>query len=223
MTPTESRALAIAAAVLVLASAARAVALRQAPEPVLPADSAASVTPLLLESRRQAAAEERRARPLAPGERIDPNRAPAEELDRIPGVGPALARAIVEERSRGGAFRRPEDLDRVPGIGPKSLARLTPYLEFDRRRVAEPGPLPLAPGSVLLPRAAVSAARPLDLNHASAAELATLPGIGPAKAARILEARRARSGFRSLDDLLAVPGIGPATVERLRARVVLRR
>jgi len=56
--------------------------------------------------------------------RIDINRATAEELDALPGIGPAKARAIVEERKRGGPFRSAEDLTRVRGIGPKLAERL---------------------------------------------------------------------------------------------------
>ncbi|MBI4540534.1 MAG: helix-hairpin-helix domain-containing protein [Gemmatimonadetes bacterium] len=213
----------MAAVVLVVASTARAMKDRRRPEVVLPPDSSSAVPRQLLASWREAATQERRRAPLAAGERIDPNRAPVEELDRIPGVGPALARAIVEERSRGGAFGAPADLERVPGIGAKSLVRLTPYLEFGRRRIAEPGPRPLSPGSVLLARPQRASASPLDLNRATPAELATLPGIGPEKADRIVELRRVRGGFRNVKELLGVPGIGPATLDRLQSHVVIRR
>ncbi|HEU4452157.1 MAG TPA: ComEA family DNA-binding protein [Longimicrobium sp.] len=55
---------------------------------------------------------------------VDLNSASAGELEALPGVGPALARRIVEWRAANGRFRAPEDLDRVPGIGPAMLARL---------------------------------------------------------------------------------------------------
>lgn len=55
---------------------------------------------------------------------IDVNRATAEELDELPGVGPATAAAIVTERARNGPFVDVDDLDRVPGIGPAKLAAL---------------------------------------------------------------------------------------------------
>jgi comEA protein len=57
---------------------------------------------------------------------VDLNSAPAEELEALPGVGPALARRIVEWRETKGRFRSPDDLDAVPGIGPAVLARLRP-------------------------------------------------------------------------------------------------
>lgn len=59
----------------------------------------------------------------------------------------------------------------------------------------------------------------MDLNRATADELTTLPGIGPALARRIVEWRGANGPFASVDALDEVPGIGPSTLERLRPRV----
>jgi competence protein ComEA len=55
---------------------------------------------------------------------VDVNRATADELEELPGVGPATATAIVTERERNGPFADVDDLDRVPGIGPSKLAAL---------------------------------------------------------------------------------------------------
>lgn len=55
---------------------------------------------------------------------LDLNRATGAELARLPGVGPALALRIVEERERRGRFDSPEALRRVMGVGPKKLAAL---------------------------------------------------------------------------------------------------
>lgn len=56
----------------------------------------------------------------------------------------------------------------------------------------------------------------IDLNTAGAEELEELPGIGPAKAAAIVEHREQFGPFQSVDSLADVPGIGPATVDALR-------
>jgi len=61
----------------------------------------------------------------------------------------------------------------------------------------------------------------VDLNRASAEELATLPGIGAAKAAAIVEFRTSSGAFTSLEELEAVRGIGPALVAKLRPHVTL--
>lgn len=62
---------------------------------------------------------------------------------------------------------------------------------------------------------------PIDLNRATAEELETLPGIGAAKAAAIVEARDAQGGFGSLEDLESVRGVGPALMAKLRPLVVV--
>lgn len=59
----------------------------------------------------------------------------------------------------------------------------------------------------------------VNINRATAAELETLPGIGPALAARIVDWRTANGGFKSVDDLDAVTGIGTKMLERIRALV----
>jgi competence protein ComEA len=60
----------------------------------------------------------------APVEPVDLNAADLGALDALPGIGPATARAILEERTRRGGFRSPRDLLRVPGIGEGRFARL---------------------------------------------------------------------------------------------------
>jgi len=65
------------------------------------------------------------------------------------------------------------------------------------------------------------APEPLDLNRASAEELAGLPVLGLERARRIVAARRARGGFTSIDELVDVPGVGAKTLERLRPFVVV--
>ncbi len=60
--------------------------------------------------------------------RIDLNRATAEELQKLPRVGPVTARRILKTRQQMGGFRRVEDLLNVRGIGPKTLERIRPYV-----------------------------------------------------------------------------------------------
>lgn len=61
----------------------------------------------------------------------------------------------------------------------------------------------------------------ISINHASAAQLDTLPGIGPAYAQRIVDYRNEHGPFKSIDDLDNVSGIGPATIEKIRSMVEL--
>lgn len=68
---------------------------------------------------------------------------------------------------------------------------------------------------------AASADGVVDLNDADAAQLETLPRIGPAMAERIIAWRDENGGFTSIEDLLAVPGIGEKMLESLRDLVTV--
>jgi competence protein ComEA len=69
-----------------------------------------------------------RAEPLVARFEVDINAADWPELMQLPGVGPMLARRIVESRRTDGPFADHDDLSRVHGIGPKTLERIRPYL-----------------------------------------------------------------------------------------------
>jgi competence protein ComEA len=79
--------------------------------------------------------------------------------------------------------------------------------------------VPVASASVASP-ADAKPAGPVDINRATAAELETLPGVGPATAAAIVTERDRNGPFVSLAELDRVPGIGPAKVAALDGLVV---
>ena len=61
----------------------------------------------------------------------------------------------------------------------------------------------------------------IDINTATAAELELLPGIGPAKAAEIVDYRTAHGPFQAVDELANVDGISPAMVDDLRGLITV--
>jgi DNA uptake protein ComE-like DNA-binding protein len=85
---------------------------------------------------------------------------------------------------------------------------------LDRVERREPAPPPRS--AARRPRP-VGPERPLDVNLATEAELARLPGVGAALAARIVAARP----FAEVEDLRRVPGLRRATLERLRPFVTV--
>ena len=68
------------------------------------------------------------ARTTLPPEPLDLNTATADQLDGLPGVGPATAAAIVARRDRHGPFKSVEQLADVPGIGPAKLDAIRPFV-----------------------------------------------------------------------------------------------
>jgi competence ComEA-like helix-hairpin-helix protein len=85
-----------------------------------------------------------RAEPMRPGiefaigRRLDVCRAGADELELLPGIGPARARAIVEHRRQSGGLSSVDDLVSVPGIGPRTVARLRPVATCGTARARGP-------------------------------------------------------------------------------------
>lgn len=76
---------------------------------------------------------------------VNLNTATAQQLELLPGIGPALAQRIIEERARRGAFKSVDDLDKVKGIGPRTLAKLRPLVRVDEIGPKPSGPQPAGP------------------------------------------------------------------------------
>jgi competence protein ComEA len=105
---------------------------------------------------------------------------------------------------------------------PNTLNLAAPVADGDR--VAVPTAEETAAGAVAAPAghspaAPAAGAGPVELNTATIAELETLPQIGPATAAAIVEFRQVNGPFATVDDLEAVPGIGPAKLAAIRELV----
>lgn len=62
---------------------------------------------------------------------IDINRGTADDLQRLPGIGPVLAERIVRHRQEHGKFGSIRDIQNVKGIGAKKFAQLEPYIHID--------------------------------------------------------------------------------------------
>ncbi len=92
--------------------------------PLLPLPPATPEVPSTPTSQRHVRAFSRPSAPLT----LDVNRATEGDLERLPGIGPVLARRIVEYRESRGAFQDIEQLRRVKGIGKKTFERIRAFV-----------------------------------------------------------------------------------------------
>ena len=174
---------------------------------------------------RQAARSKRAeamTRPLADGERVDVDRASVEELDRLPRVGPALARRIVAEREAHGPFGSLDGLGRVPGIGPRVLQDLEPHVSFGGVAAALSAPAGAAPGG--WPAAGWTAAAAASPARRAARDSATALWVATSAAGSATGASKAGGCARAPDlnrataaELVCLPGIGTVLAERIVA------
>jgi len=139
---------------------------------------------------------------------------------RRPGVYRLPAGARVQE-----AVRRAGGARRGANVNGINLAAKV----VDGQQVVVPSRTPSGSGAppAAAPAAGLAAASgagappgpPISLNNATAEQLDTLDGVGPATAQKIIAWRTQHGGFRSVADLGQVPGIGPKKLAALRDRV----
>jgi competence protein ComEA len=143
---------------------------------------------------------------------IDINEAAEEDLRQVQGIGPVLARRIVEDRERRGRFQSMDDVGRVAGVGRMTLERLR------ARAYVTPAPADFVPvaAPAVDPRLPSRTPKPVDLNRATRQELIELPAIGPALADRILADREANGPYRRVEDITRISGIKGKTLEKVR-------
>ena len=166
---------------------------------------------------------------------FDPNSASYEELLML-GLTERQATTLINYRIAGARFRKPQELSKVYGIDSATAARLIPYIiieESDGKsrpgqeqrqsyRTVQPAGLE-SPGTTVHYPAASQApvVLPVDLNRSSAAELESLPGIGPVLAGRIIKYRNLLGGFVDCRQLTEVYGLDSSVVSLIGPMVTV--
>jgi competence protein ComEA len=164
---------------------------------------------------------------------VDVNHDPVDKLETLPGIGPALAREIVEARPHAGY----ESIAKLKGIGSEKLDSLKGRLKFGEPTAAkakakakakeettvakseEPKAKAVEAKKEEMPKAKAKAAETkeaatpkiapgtkVNINTADRETLDALPGIGPVKAQAILD-YRAENKFETIEDIMKVKGI----------------
>jgi comEA protein len=79
------------------------------------------------------------ARKKPPAAPVNLNTATSEQLQLVPGIGPATADKILQMRKAYGAFKSVDDLLAIRGIGPKRLEKMRKYLTVGKPAANRPG------------------------------------------------------------------------------------
>mgnify|MGYP001268946545 CR=1 FL=1 len=132
--------------------------------------------------------------------KVDPNTASYDDLCLLPGIGPRAAADIIVFRDSIGTFKYLDELANVRGIGRSLLGKIAPFVILEYK-----------PDIPLI----------VNINLASAGELADLPGIGPKAAADIIAYRQDNGPFRNIEDVMNVKGIGRKTYEEIKNLITI--
>jgi competence protein ComEA len=159
--------------------------------------------------------------PKAKSEKVNLNTALAAELEDLPGVGPAHAKAIIAARP----FKSVDDLERVKGLGKtridalKDLVTTTAPAAAKTAAAKTTGKTPSKTADATtkdMPK--LKAGQKVDLNTASKEELDALPGIGPVLSERIIEARP----FKTIEDVMKVKGIKEGEFSKIKDMITVK-
>jgi competence protein ComEA len=71
------------------------------------------------------------------------------------------------------------------------------------------------------PAPKATAAAPVNLNTATAEQLASIPGVGPKMAERIIEYRQKNGGFKKVEDLMNVSGVGEKSFLKMKPLITV--
>ncbi|MDX9773025.1 MAG: helix-hairpin-helix domain-containing protein [Bacteroidales bacterium] len=167
---------------------------------------------------------------------FDPNNASYAELLRL-GLTEKQARTLVNYRSSGAHFRRPQDILKVYGVDSATASRLIPYIiigdyNSDGREERATGhhvawikdsSAGLSGGHADMQGSSFDEVPEAltDLNSCSAGELIRLPGIGPVLSERIIKYRSLLGGFVDTHQLGEVYGLDSTVVSLILPRLTL--
>jgi competence protein ComEA len=144
-------------------------------------------------------------------ERFDPNQVSEEQLRQM-NIPSYLASNWSKYTSRGGRFYNSEDLHKLYGMDSSIFDQLAPYISIANTKPDSDEGKPIAREKSTV---AKETARLIDINLATAEELQTVRGIGPAYSARIIKYRNALGGFHDRGQLAEVYGLKQETVSAL--------
>ncbi len=154
---------------------------------------------------------------------FDPNTAGEAELLAM-GLRPGVVKTLLNYRSKGGKFRKPEDLGKLYGLKEEESALLIPFVTIESEQdfannYAEKEPLRVL--SAPAGNKTNFEIPVVDVNKADSFSLTVLPAIGTKRAALIVKYRESLGGFTHHDQLKEVFGINDSVYNAIKPYVHL--
>lgn len=138
---------------------------------------------------------------------FDPNTIDKEQWVSL-GVREKTAITILKYRQHGGRFKSADDLGKIYGLTPELAEQLKPFVRIAQKELEIASQKPVnftkRPGPV-----------PIKINQADSIAWESLPGIGPALAARIIGFRNRLGGFYSVNQVSEVYGLQDSVFQKL--------
>ncbi len=144
---------------------------------------------------------------------FNPNTADSLTLVSL-GFTPKTARSIVNYRSKGGKFKKPEDLYRIFNVDSHFISTLLPYVQLDAEEEYQSQ---FKPNQYAAKEKKVFV--PVELNTADSLQLVGLYGIGPKMASKIIDYRNRLGGFFRVEQLTEIWGIDEFLLEELNGKI----
>lgn len=152
---------------------------------------------------------------------FNPNTASAEEWKRL-GLRDKTIQTIVNYRSKGGQFKKPEDLEHIYGLRKEEFERLLPFVNIE----------PLQAKSKELVASTFSADKKyesreskniiIDINQADTTEWKKLNGIGSKLSQRIVNFRTKLGGFVSVEQVAETFGLPDSTFQKIKSQLQIK-
>lgn len=153
---------------------------------------------------------------------FDPNTASASDFARL-GLPEWLSARIEKYREKGGKFRKPEDFAKIYGMKAEDYERLAPYLRIAPHTPQQEMQSNEAPRPVMASggEGMGAGSAPVDVNTAQIDDWKRLPGIGAARAEKIIRFREKLGGFAEIEQVAETYGLPDSVYQRIRAMLVM--
>lgn len=152
---------------------------------------------------------------------FNPNTASAEDWKRL-GLRDKTIQTILNYRSKGGQFRKPEDLEHIYGLRKNEFERLLPYVSIEplQPKFKESDAVTISTPTTFESRETKNII--IDINSADTTEWKKLSGIGSKLSQRIVNFRTKLGGFVSIEQVGETFGLPDSTFQKIKTQLQVK-